>query len=64
VDCQLRTVCPHDGDDLQQLRIMGRPEIEAGVVVLIVEACVVACSMSSSEMPCLRADEWISTKQL
>jgi hypothetical protein len=27
-------------------------------------ACLMACSMSSSAMPCFRADGWISTTEL
>ncbi|HWI70702.1 MAG TPA: hypothetical protein VNT55_02010 [Baekduia sp.] len=64
--CKLGIVVAHDRDDLEQIGAAGRAEVEAGVVFLIVdcERVSLACSMSSSAMPCLRADGWISTVEL
>jgi hypothetical protein len=66
VDHELGAVVAQDRHDLEQIGATGRPEIEAGVVVLVVDSggCLIACSMSSSAIPCLRADGWISTREL
>jgi hypothetical protein len=66
MDHQLGAIVAHDRDDLEQVGTPGRAEVETGVVVLVVDGkrVTMACSMSSSAIPCLRADEWISTMEL
>jgi hypothetical protein len=66
MDHQLGPVVTNDRDDLKKLGIASWSEIQARVVVSVVNliALSIACSMSSSATPCFRADEWISTREL
>jgi hypothetical protein len=66
VDHELGAVVAHDRHDLEQIRVTGRPEIEAGVVRLhgIADEDIEHAMRYTLAIDDLRADGWISTQEL
>jgi hypothetical protein len=55
---QLRTVIANEGDDLEEIGVARRTQVQAQVVVDVVDrdGVSVRCSMSAPATPCFRAD--------